>query len=269
MRVDDVAAALHFPKDATAHAPTVTALLRARAEASGARFAWGMRVRHTDERGDRVEVATGDDVPVAAQQVVLCTGIWGEIGMPPHGHPVPIVPVRHPYVYGPQGDPPRGPRPFVRFPEHHVYARRHGAQWGFGTYDHAPDPIDAATLATAELPWDGRFDDPIARGLRLFARPDLFAPARRLDGVFAVTPDNLPLIGSWSARTWMVAAAWVTHAVGAAQVLAALVDELPAPVRDPAAVDPRRFDSWDPVLARESALRRYNDIYERGSTSIP
>ncbi len=261
-----VVAALHFPDDATADAGAVTAALRAHAEGDGAVFAWHTRIRSVHARpAERVRIATADGRMFTAEHVVLCTGIWADACLrPSSGGPSPIVPVRHPYVYGPVVGGETVTRPFVRFPEHHVYARRHGRRWGFGTYDHAPVPADATTLASALRRWDGRFDDAVARGLERLADPARFTPTERVDGVFAVTPDNLPLVGPVRDGIWMAAAVWVTHSVGAAQVLAALVEGRPAPVGDPAALSPRRFDAWDPGIARRAALRHYNDIYERG-----
>lgn len=264
---DTTVGGLHFPADATADARAVTGRLRARAESAGATFAWQHRVQalQRTEHGWRIETSHGE---LTAREVVLCTGIWGELLLPPElTNALPIVPVRHPYVYGPTGNPAPPPQPFVRFPEHHVYARWHGSQWGFGTYDHAADPLDAdqmAALGRADQPWDGRFDDVVERGLGLMATPDLFRPVERLDGIFAVTPDNLPLVGRLADGLWMAAAIWVTHSVGAAAGLAAMLTGEHPPVAGIEELDPLRFVGSDPATLHEAALRHYNDIYRRG-----
>lgn len=263
VRPDRAVSGILFPRDAVARAWAATHLLQHRATGNGATFAWETRVQSVSGDGSgpfQVQTSAGT---VRAGQVVLCTGIWSDLCLDvPHG--LPIVPVRHPYVYGPpQGSGP-GRQPFVRFPEHHVYARWHGPRWGFGSYDHTPEPVDMRELPTADLDWDGRFDRVVRRGLDLLAEPGLFTPEQRVDGVYAMTPDNLPLVGRLRDRIWMVAAVWVTHSVGAAQLLAAQLDGLPSPVSDPDALDPLRFADVDPARARAQALAHYSDIYERG-----
>ncbi|MDN5727465.1 MAG: hypothetical protein L0G99_16285 [Propionibacteriales bacterium] len=63
---------------------------------------------------------------------------------------------------------------------------------------HVPAPTGADRLdglVRADVPWDGSFDAPLREAAALFAETDLFVPDERLDGIFAVTPDNLPLVG--------------------------------------------------------------------------
>lgn len=47
-------------------------------------------------------------------------------------------------------------------------------------------------------------------------------PEHRLNGVFAMTPDNLPLLGPVAdvPGLWVAEAIWVTYAAGAADALA-------------------------------------------------
>ena len=58
---------------------------------------------------------------------------------------------------------------FVRWPEHHVYARVHGDRLGLGTYDHVPVPVTQADLAEgAGLAWVAEsFEQAIARAEEL------------------------------------------------------------------------------------------------------
>src|SRR5699024_8169760 len=132
----------------------------------------------------------GDDV-------VIACGIWGPGVAASAGQSLPLVPVGHPYVYGPaQGSSTTGSS-FVRWPEHHVYARDHGDRLGLGTYDHAPLPVNSAMLGTeAEQPWPAELLDPaIRRAIELLPTDHRFAPSERLNGVFAMTADNQPLLG--------------------------------------------------------------------------
>lgn len=158
---------------------------------------------------------------------MLACGIWGPALA---GLDLPLVPVEHPYVYGPSRGPagcPPARMPFVRWPERHVYARDHGDRLGLGSYDHAPLPLDSAALeGGAERAFRAEvFDPAIIAALDLLPVRSRFVPRRRLNGVFAMTPDNLPLLGPVGglAGLWVAEALWVTHAGGAAAALAAMM----------------------------------------------
>lgn len=253
-------AALFFGADAVADAGALTALMRTKTEAAGAQFRFETPVTAIEPDRDVVRLQTPDG-PIAAEHVVLCAGIWTSELASLFGVELPIVAVRHPYAWGRQVAPPaRGP--FVRFPEQHVYARWHGDRWGFGSYAHRPEPIEMAGRDRADVAWDGLFDPVLAASTALFARPDLLAPHTRLDGIFAVTPDNLPLVGRLTERVSVASAIWVTHSIGAAQVLDRALQGTPtdADFR----LDPRRFAATDSRTLRQQALANYNDIYTRG-----
>jgi glycine/D-amino acid oxidase-like deaminating enzyme len=94
-------------------------------------------------------------------------------------------------------------------------------------------------------------------------RPDArFEPAERVNGVFAMTPDNLPFLGRHPVLdgVWAAQAIWITHATGAAALLtAAMLDG--DPISDELAVS--RFDGIDTTTLRSQALRMYRGIYAR------
>lgn len=50
-------------------------------------------------------------------------------------------------------------------------------------------------LGGADQPWLELFDDPVQRAVALLPEASRFEVDRRLNGVFAVTADNLPLLG--------------------------------------------------------------------------
>ncbi len=79
--------------------------------------------------------------------------------------------------------------------EQYVYARDHGDRFGLGTYDHRPMAVGITELGIdAEQPWMARvFDPAVATALDLLSVASRFNPERRLNGVFSMTPDNLPL----------------------------------------------------------------------------
>jgi len=260
-----------YPADGTARAATITAALAQRGAGAGAQFVHNAAVSTIDTRGDHVSaVRCRDGKTYAADDVVLACGIWGPAVAALAGHVLPLTPVAHPYLYGPLHDVPPRSRgtagsPFVRWPEHHVYARDHGNRLGLGTYDHVPLPVAIDQLGDgAEQPWPAEaFDPAVARALTLLPTGQRFTPEHRLNGVFSMTADNLPLLGPSDTvgGLWIAEALWVTHAAGAAQVLAQLMTGATPTIAGLDALRPGRFAGQpaDDLTAR--SLRLYRDIY--------
>lgn len=253
-----------YPEDGTARADVITAALRDRAARAGAHFVYQTAVTALDIQDGRIHGARTGTARFDANDVVLACGIWGPVIAAPAGLDLPLVPVEHPYVYGPVRER-AGRTPFVRWPERHVYARDHGERIGVGSYDHAPLPVDPADLGSgAQRPFRSDVFDPVIdRALELLPASARFVPEHRLNGVFAMTPDNLPLLGPVAdvPGLWVAAAIWVTHAAGAADALAAMMTGQDPGVTELRALHPQRFRGEPRGELRERALRRYRDIY--------
>ncbi len=260
-----------YPDDGTARAGTITAALTQRATRAGAQFVRDTAVTAIDLHGDRVRaVRCHNDQTYVADDVVLACGIWGPTVAAMAGQVLPLTPVAHPYVYGPlHGRSHRcsGPvgSPFVRWPEHHVYARDHGDRFGLGTYDHLPQPVAVEQLGdNAERPWPPAvFDPAVARALALLPAGQRFTPEQLLNGVFSMTADNLPLLGPSATvdGLWITEALWVTHAAGAAHALAQLMTDASPTVDGLDALRPDRFADQPADELTDRALRLYRDIY--------
>jgi hypothetical protein len=158
-----------------------------------------------------------------------------------------------------------------------VYARFHGHRYGLGSYDHAPIHIKHPA-ATASEPWPSTtFGGVIAKAARtkIAANAELANLAslnsshhpgddfKLINGVFSVTPDNLPLLGPVPGvqGLWLAAAIWVTHAAGSARLLLRMLRREPYDADMAHALDPARFRDGDVGVLHETALRQYNDIY--------
>ncbi|NDL59023.1 FAD-dependent oxidoreductase [Phytoactinopolyspora sp. XMNu-373] len=213
-----------------------------------------------DQRGSGAVVVTASGDRFTADDVVLAGGVWGPSLAELTGLELPLFPVAHPYVYGSPAAT-WSPGPFVRWPEHHVYSRIHDDQLGIGTYDHHPVPVGQRELAAgAGLAWSEDLDPVIDAAQRLLRPEARFAPEHRINGVFAMTPDNLPFLGRHPEieSVWIAQAIWVTHAAGAARTLAdAMLDRSDLPHE----LHLTRFAESDTATLRESALRLYRDIY--------
>jgi glycine/D-amino acid oxidase-like deaminating enzyme len=258
-------AGLPFPADGTARARVITAALRAQAHHAGARFVYGSAVTGIGTTNGAVSWVRTDETVLPADDIVLACGIWGAAVAALAGVSLPLTPVAHPYVHGPGRAPAAIRSPFVRWPEHHVYARDHGDRLGLGTYDHVPMPVPIAGMGSAERPWSELFDDPVQRALTLLPPASRFKVDLRLNGVFAMTADNLPLLGpvDGAAGLWAAEALWVTHAAGAARALTqAMTSKTGSPVVEGLeTLHPSRFAGQAEQQLTARALRRYNDIY--------
>ena len=259
---DRMVSAWAYADDAIAYTRLLVQGIRGEARARGARFVAGATVVAIDPAADgELLVTVEGGERFAADAVVLCGGVWAPSLAALVGVELPLIPVAHPYVYSPpRADFQSGS--FVRWPEHHVYARVHGDRLGLGTYDHVPVPATQADLVEgAGLAWVAEsFEQAIARAEELLPAESRFEPVSRVNAVFAVTPDNLPLLGPVGTipGVWSAQALWLAHAAGAARALAAAIvtDAALAPE-----LDPNRFAGRDPDELRASAMRRYGDIY--------
>lgn len=201
----------------------------------------------------------------SADCVIVATGVWTARLLQTVGIEMPIVPVAHPYVHGPVRPVRQRSGPFVRWLEGHVYARHHGSFDGFGSYDHAPIALDIEDFdGSAVAAWDARFDAVVEKAMALFP-PGLMktADCKSFNGVFAVTPDGLPLVGPLAEvdGLWLAAAVWITQGGGVARLVAEMMGERVVDESVRRAVDPNRFVGRDPAQLRTEALLTYNNIY--------
>ncbi len=101
------------------------------------------------------------------------------------------------------------------------------------------------------------------QALALLPTGQRFTPEQRLNGVFSMTADNLPLLGPSQTvdGLWIAEALWVTHAAGAAHALAQLMTDTTPTVDGLDALQPDRFADQPADQLTDRALRLYRDIY--------
>lgn len=292
---------LFFASDGTANAQVITTYFTREARAKGVDFlevdvtGFAMKDGSDASAGKIAAIRTADgDIKLTGSTVILATGIWTssltgpgqDKGASITKFPVPIIPVAHPYTFTPSRPARTGtPYPFVRWPEHHVYARDHGDRDGLGSYDHAPLELRPGHSAIGA--WPSSFDQVLSEATsHLKNRGEFLAQGRQDDsdpfdakepfnGIFSVTPDNLPLAGRVSdvCNLWLCAAIWVTTAAGTAKLISREVlrggeggisagdEEL---LR---ALDPARFQGVENEVLAAQALERYNNIYNKEAST--
>ncbi|MGW1659392.1 NAD(P)/FAD-dependent oxidoreductase [Streptomyces atratus] len=263
--------ALHISSDGAADPAALTHALVDAAERGGARFRFNTPVLALETEGSRiVGVRAGKDGKLRrANQVVLATGIWGPVLAADAGVRLPMVDVQHPYLFTaelPELDDTPIDAPIVRYPDQAVYTRRHGRRYGLGSYAHAPLPLaPSPTLTSAELPFrETDFGTAITEATALVPAFREAPLERRLNGVFALTPDEIPLAGPAAevAGLWFAEASWVTHAGGIGRQIANMLLKTGNLLVDPERLAPGRFATWSDEEIRATALGHYQGIYD-------
>ncbi|OJI99318.1 hypothetical protein ASPVEDRAFT_38744 [Aspergillus versicolor CBS 583.65] len=256
---EEYVSALHFPADGTANPATVTAFFQSEAQNTGVQFLEA-DVSEIRRDGDKVTGVMTSKGFIHAPRVVLATGIWAK-SLCDFDIPIPVIPVAHPYMYGEVREPKVYTSPFVRYPEHHVYVRDHGTYFGLGSYDHKP--LAAKPGGTAIGNWVDEFDTALDRAVKLVPEKTNLRVREKFNGIFSMTPDNMPLIGEVPdvKGLYLAAGVWVTHAGGSAKFLTSLLKGEEVDVALKKALDPTRFRGRDMESLERESLNCYNSIY--------
>ena len=260
--------AVLFKSDGTANAGRITSFYQEKAKQAGVDLVQGhvkkLILSEGSIKGIEVE-GESSTFKLEADKVVLTTGIWAQDLSKDLDFPVPVVPVGHPYMHGKTREPIFSKAPFVRWPEHHVYARDHGTQYGLGTYDHRPVHYKPSN-GTAIGDWIHDFQAALDSALTFLPSKtrEEFVSAKRFNGIFSMTPDNMPLAGSVPSvqGLYMAVAVWVTSAAGTAKFLGELIDGSEVEARTRVALDPERFRGSKFSDLEKESLDGYNNIYK-------
>ncbi|RHZ63058.1 NAD(P)/FAD-dependent oxidoreductase [Aspergillus thermomutatus] len=257
---NDILTALHFASDGAANAVRITSFFQDQARGNGVHFLETDVKEIIQEDGCAKGVLTTSGL-VKAEKVVIATGIWSE-NLCNFGVPIPVIPVAHPYMYGEQREPNPRKSPFVRWPEFHVYARDHGTAYGLGSYDHKP--LYHKPNETAVGDWVDAFDAILERARSLIPAETNLTIKEKFNGLFSMTPDNLPLVGPISSTKglYVAAAVWVTHAAGSAKFLTKMIQGEEVDESLKKALDPNRFQGKEMEALKEESLAGYNSIYK-------
>ena len=205
---------------------------------------------------------------INCSRVLVAVGIWGAIFLDSLDVKLPLFPVQHPYLYT---EPlpslakteVEASLPFVRDLDHLTYFRQHGQGYGYGWYNHPPLLAEMLRQPSSELPYRADVFDPTRR-LELFPFLKDAPVRRRLNGIFSMTPDGLPLLGCLRSveGLWVAEAVWVAHAGGVGQVMAELLLDGRTDIVDQALFDAGRFSGESLSSACRRSLSLYNDIYQ-------
>ena len=212
----------------------------ARASEPGAAFHGRTTVTGIEVVNGRVRGVNTDRGRIAADQVLICAGIWGPRIGRMAGVSIPLTPVQHQYALTaplPElaGETREVVHPILRHQDFAMYFRQQGDRYGIGSYRHEPLPVRPDDLVSPD-------DAKLSPSIMEFT-PEHFTVARdaadellpalknagleyRINGLFSFTPDGLPLLGeSADVRgLWVAEAVWITHGGGVGQAVAEWMD---------------------------------------------
>ncbi|KAH7364854.1 N,N-dimethylglycine oxidase [Rhexocercosporidium sp. MPI-PUGE-AT-0058] len=265
---DSLSQALFFRSDGIAHPSTIVQYYQAEAKAQGAVIFEG-KVSYIASQDEEHHFSIVTDLgALEASKVIVATGIWTQELLKSLNIVLPIIPVAHPYAYGPSRLVREIKQPFVRWPEKHIYARDHGDVDGFGTYDHEPSTAVPRQSALFNRVAGSAIHDSALSVFPHAAQRNSKTPYKGFNAIFSVTPDSMPFAGAVPdiRGLYVAAAVWITHGAGVGRLVADLVLGKKLAEEDLEslkAFDVMRFAGKDSEALKRRALATYNDIYNK------
>lgn len=194
----------------------------------GAEFYGHTKVLEIKTSGTRVTGVKTDQGDIAADQVLLCTNIWGPVLADTAGVKLPLMAVEHQYLISetlPElaGETRFVVHPILRHQDERMYFRQHADAYGIGSYNHEPllvDPYDLGLTATNPFTPE---HFPAAERAAVKLLPALAGRryVKQFNGMFTFTIDGYPIMGESAAKgLWAAVGIWVTHSGGAGKAIA-------------------------------------------------
>lgn len=263
--------AYYTPLDGVAKAVRlITALTRA-AEAMGVEFHGNTEVLDLEARDGRIAAVATSQGRIEAEQVLLCTNIWGPLLARKFGISIPLMAAEHLYtITSPvaelAGESVEVRHPLMRHQDHAMYFRQHGDCYGIGSYRHAPLMVDPRDLGkTAKKPFTPEhFDAGWESATELMPPLKNTAIVTKFNGMFAFTTDGYPLMGETTVKgLWSCIGLWLTHAGGAARAIAEWMTE-GTPSMDLREADITRLQPHYASRAyiHERSAQNYREVYD-------
>jgi glycine cleavage system T protein len=229
LRTDDLYGALYIPSDCGVKTVVLCEALAARARERGATFHANTAVTGIEVSAGRVRAVETSAGRIATDVVVAAAGMWGPLIGRMVGVEIPLTPLQHAFARsGPVADLAGETAwlrlPFLRYQDHDGYLRQYADSIGFGSYRHDPLPVEPEALPRPSMLPSTPDEFQIARDDAIARVPSLGKAeiVDRFNGLFSFTPDGNSILGeSPDVRGfWTAEAVWITHAGGAAKVVA-------------------------------------------------
>jgi dimethylglycine oxidase len=262
----------YVPDDSVAKAVrTITAITRAAEATGGVTFQGNTPVLDIEVKNGHVTGVITEQGHIAAEQVLLCTNIWGPLLAAKLGFTIPLQAAQHLYTIStplPEmaGETRELAHPLLRDQDRAMYYRQVGDCYGVGSYRHDPLMVDARDLEqTAKKPFT---PEHFTAGWQ--AACELLPPLRnaelvtKFNGMFAFTIDGFPVMGETPVQgLWSCIGLWLTHAGGAGKAIAEWMTD-GAPGMDLREADITRFQPHQLSQAYIAArcAQNYREVYD-------
>lgn len=271
--------AYYVPSDGIAKPVRAAEAMSRYSQEHGTSFYGNTMVTNIVVEGGRVQAVETTTGRIAADQVLICAGIWGPRVGRMAGVSIPLLPVQHQYTRTAplpalQGETREVVHPIVRHQDYAMYFRQEGDCYGIGNYKHEPLPVepdDILSPAEAERAPAMMDFTPEHFAVARQAADELFPALRGLaladafNGMFSFTPDGLPILGEAPqvAGLWIAEAVWITHGGGVGSVVAEWMAE-GMPSLDLREADYSRFPAHahTPAYVRARGAQQYREVYD-------
>jgi heterotetrameric sarcosine oxidase gamma subunit len=288
----------HVPTDGRIQTIELLDTLRHRAVDGGATFHEHTKVIDISVTGGNVNSVTTSNGRIDVENVLIAGNIWAPIIGEMVGVEIPLVPCEHQYAITEPIDELEGwshdvEQPWLRHQDEAMYFRQHGDGYGIGNYNHEPlvvKPTDIAEYDDAiedEPTYDyvpergskqGSFKQPSTRPFTEEHFGDAWAEAQRvlpplesvaidrgINGMFAFTPDHMPILGSPEQLDgfWVAAGVWLTQGGAAGRVIADLVATGTTDLNiDGAHISRFQSHSGSPSFVFDRGYESYAEVYD-------
>jgi glycine cleavage system T protein len=263
----------YVPSDGDAKAVRAVEAMAHEAKTLGAAEFYGHTVvHHIEVENGRVKGMVTDKGRIETELVLLCTNIWAPVLGRKAGVSIPLMAVQHQYaITAPlpelAGETREIVHPILRHQDKSMYFRQHADAYGVGSYQHEPLLVEPATLdKTAIKPFTAdHFGPAWASAVELLPPLDKADLTTQFNGMFAFTPDGMPLLGEAAAVKgfWAAVGVWVTHAGGVGKAIAEWLND-GVPGMDLREADINRFH---PHVASRTYIhlrcaQQYREVYD-------
>lgn len=222
--------------------------------------------------GKRVTTVITDKGSIQANQVLLCTNIWGPVLADQLDVSLPLMSVEHQYLISEplealDGEQREIVHPILRHQDFSMYFRQHKDAYGIGSYKHEPllvDPYDVGRDAMRPFTQED-FDVAQKATNELLPAMEGKQYPTKFNGMFAFTIDGYPIMGPAShlENFWTAIGVWVTHAGGVGRAIAEWM-ESGEPSTDMHEAHISRFHDYtkSKYYVRRTAAQQYREVYD-------
>jgi glycine cleavage system aminomethyltransferase T/glycine/D-amino acid oxidase-like deaminating enzyme len=240
----------YVPTDGTAHAVDASERMAREAESSGARFFGETLVTGLEVEAGSITTVVTERGEIEADEVLVCTNIWGPLFGEMVDIDIPLAPCAHQYLVSEPIDELSGAsreieQPILRHQDYSMYFRQHGESYGIGSYDHEPLLVDSEDILAPEeserMPSIREFTE---EHFYEATHPDIDTSAHEaavdlvpalegvayddaFNGMFSFTPDGMPIMGETEEidGLWWALGVWVTQSGGVGHVMAEWMED--------------------------------------------